>query len=387
MNWKVPLFDLSIGKEENEAVGKVIHSKWISMGEVTKEFEREFSNRHGAKHGIAVCNCTAALHLALKAIGIGKGDEVICPSLTFVATANPILYVGARPVFAEITSADDLTISPEDVKVKITDKTKAILVVHYGGWPCDMDRILDIARKHDLKVIEDAAHAPLAEYKGKKVGTFGDVGCFSFFSNKNMTTAEGGMVVTNDDVLSEKIRLMRSHGMTAISFDRVKGHASSYDVVELGYNYRIDDIRSSIGLIQLKKVASFNKTRKRLTELYRSNLRDIDDVIVPFRDFMEGGSERLSSYHIFPVLIKGSEKRRDNIREQLDTKGVQTSIHYQPVHLFRIYKERFGYKREDLPLTEWVASNEITLPLYPGMTEKDLTYITDILKECLIASK
>lgn len=387
MNWKVPLFDLSIGKEENEAVGKVIHSKWISMGEVTKEFEREFSNRHGAKHGIAVCNCTAALHLALKAIGIGKGDEVICPSLTFVATANPILYVGARPVFAEITSADDLTISPEDVKVKITDKTKAILVVHYGGWPCDMDRILDIARKHDLKVIEDAAHAPLAEYKGKKVGTFGDVGCFSFFSNKNMTTAEGGMVVTNDDVLSEKIRLMRSHGMTAISFDRVKGHASSYDVVELGYNYRIDDIRSSIGLIQLKKVASFNKTRKRLTELYLSNLRDIDDVIVPFRDFMEGGSERLSSYHIFPVLIKGSEKRRDNIREQLDTKGVQTSIHYQPVHLFRIYKERFGYKREDLPLTEWVASNEITLPLYPGMTEKDLTYVTDILKECLIASK
>ena len=387
MNWKVPFFDLSIGEEESEAVNKVIHSKWISMGEATKEFEREFSKRHGAKHGIAACNCTAALHLALRALGIGKGDEVICPSLTFIATANPILYVGARPVFAEITSADDLTISPEDVANKITDKTKAIVVVHYGGWPCDMDRILDISGKHDFKVIEDAAHAPLAEYKGKKVGAFGDVGCFSFFSNKNMTTSEGGMVVTNDDVLSEKIRLMRSHGMTAISFDRFKGHASSYDVVELGYNYRIDDIRSSIGLIQLKKVASFNRTRKRLTELYLSKLRDIDDVIVPFRDLMENGSERVSSFHIFPVLINGNEKKRDYIREQLTAKGVQTSIHYQPVHLFRIYRERFRYKRKDLPLTEWVADREITLPLYPAMTEGDVTYITDSLKECLIASK
>lgn len=387
MIWKVPFFDLSIGEEEGKALSKVIHSKWISMGEATKEFEGEFAKRHNAKHGIAVCNCTAALHLALDAVGIDKGDEVICPSLTFVATTNAILYVEARPVFAEITSADDLTLSPEDVERKITDKTKAIVVVHYGGCPCDMDSILDSARRHDLKVIEDAAHAPLAEYKGKKVGTFGDVGCFSFFSNKNMTTAEGGMVITNDDVLSEKIRLMRSHGMTAISFDRFEGQASSYDVVELGYNYRIDDMRASIGLVQFGKVASFNEKRRILTSLYIEKLKDVDEIIIPFRHFMEKGSERNSSYHIFPVLIKGDEKKRDTIREQLTSKGIQTSVHYKPVHLFKIYSERLGYKRGGLPFTEWVADHEITLPLYPAMAEKDIMYVTDSLKEAIIASK
>lgn len=383
MNWEVPFFDLSMGEEESEAVSKVITSKWISMGEVTNEFEGEFCNRLGAGHGIAVCNCTAALHLALRALGIGEGDEVICPSLTFVATANAILYVGARPVFAEVTLADDLTISTEDVENKITGRTKAIIVVHYGGWPCDMDRILGIARRHDLKVIEDAAHAPLAEYKGKKVGTLGDIACFSFFSNKNMTTSEGGMVITDDDVLSERIRLMRSHGMTAISFDRFKGHASSYDVVELGYNYRIDDIRSSIGLVQLRKLKAFNEKRRMLSSLYVERLGDIDEIMIPFRQFMANGG-RVSSFHIFPILIAADRSKRDTVREQLTAKGVQTSIHYRPVHLFEIYRDRFGYKRGDLPLTEWVAEHELTLPLYPGMSEEDVSYVSKSLKQSLV---
>ncbi|MFQ5901866.1 MAG: DegT/DnrJ/EryC1/StrS family aminotransferase [Thermodesulfobacteriota bacterium] len=383
MSWKVPLFDLSIGEEESQAVSKVIESKWISMGEVTKEFEREFSKRHDARHGIAICNCTAALHLALKALGIDRGDEVICPSLTFAATGNSILYVGARPVFSEITSADDLTISTEDVENRITGKTKAIVVVHYGGWPCEMDRILDIARKYDLRVIEDAAHSPFAEYDGKKVGTIGDVGCFSFFSNKNMTTSEGGMVITNDDVLSEKIRLMRSHGMTAISFDRFKGHASSYDVVELGYNYRIDDIRSSMGLVQFRKLKSFNEERRRLTNLYLERLLGLDEIIVPFRHLMEDNPSRLSSFHIFPVLVNTNKTERHAIREKLAEKGVQTSVHYQPIHLFKIYRERFGYKKGYLPLTEWVASHEITLPLFPGMTDEDVSYVSESLKQSI----
>ena len=387
MSWKVPLFDLSIGEEEVQAVSEVLRSRWISIGDVTRQFETEFAQKHGSKHAIAVCNCTAALHLALRAIGIKEGDEVICPSLTFVATANPILYVGASPVFAEVTSRGDLTISCKDIEEKITEKTRALVVVHYGGWPCDMERIMQIAKSHGLGVIEDAAHASFAEYGKTKVGNFGDVGCFSFFSNKNMTTAEGGMLTTNDDEIAERLCLMRSHGMTATSIDRFEGHAANYDVVDLGFNYRLDDIRSSIGLVQLKKIVSFNRTRKRLTELYLSKLRDIDGVIIPFRDLMENGSERLSSFHIFPVLITANELKRDTVREQLTAKGVQTSIHYQPVHLFRIYRERLGYKRGDLPLTEWVADHQLTLPLYPRMSKEDLTYVTDSLTECLASSK
>ena len=209
MSWKYPLSDIDIDKREIEAVKEVLCLKWLTMGEVTQKFEDEFQKFIGVKHAIAVTNCTAALHLALKGLGIGHGDEVIVPSLTFVATSNAILYVDAKPVFADITSLDNWNISPEDIEKKISSRTKAIIVMHYGGYPCDMDSINYIAEKHNLFVIEDAAHAPGAEYNGKKCGSLSDVGCFSFFSNKNMTTGEGGMITTDDDALANKIRLMR----------------------------------------------------------------------------------------------------------------------------------------------------------------------------------
>jgi dTDP-4-amino-4,6-dideoxygalactose transaminase len=380
--WKVPLFDLSIGEEEVQAVQNVLRSKWISMGSVTKEFEDEFTKRHGVRHAIAVTNCTAALHLALKALGIGEGDEVICPSLTFVATANSILYAGAKPVFAEVISREDLTVSPEDIERKITDKTKAIIVVHYGGYPCEMDKIVDIANKYNLKIIEDCAHSPLAEYKGKKVGAWGDIGCFSFFSNKNMTTAEGGIITTNDDDIAEKVILMRSHGMTALSFDKFKGHAVGYDVVELGYNYRIDDIRSSIGIVQLNKLESFNARRRELIKLYIESLLGIEEIIVPFRHLTDA-RDILSSFHIFPILVNTSKIKQGFVREELGKKGIQTSVHYQPVHLFKIYRERFGYRKGYLPLTEWTADHEITLPLYPSMGEREVLYVVESLKDIL----
>ncbi|HUT71561.1 MAG TPA: DegT/DnrJ/EryC1/StrS aminotransferase family protein [Desulfosporosinus sp.] len=256
-----------------------------------------------------------------------------------------------------------------------------------GDRVSGLDIFLVIADTVFFKILLDAAHAPLAQYRNKRVGTLGEVGCFSFFSNKNMTTAEGGMMTTNNDEIAERLRLMRSHGMTAISFDRFAGHASSYDVIDLGFNYRLDDIRSSIGLTQLKKVASFNKAREELTKLYRDKLRDVAELIVPFSDCMEAGSKRLSSFHIFPVLLNTKDLTRETVRERLAEKGVQTSVHYQPVHLFRIYRERFGYKPGDLPLTEWVANHEITLPLYPAMTEEDVTYVTDSLKECLMVAR
>ncbi|MCK4830652.1 DegT/DnrJ/EryC1/StrS family aminotransferase, partial [bacterium] len=220
MNWRVPLADIDLGQAEVNAAIKVLKSKWLTMGQITEGFERKFAKYLGVKYAFAVASGTAALHIAHQILGIAKGDEVICPSLTFVATANSILYTGATPVFADITSLDDLNVSPEDILDKISSNTKAITVVHYGGYPCNMDRIMQIAKKHKLYVIEDAAHASGAEYKGKKCGTIGDIGCFSFFSNKNMTTGEGGMVVTNNDRLAKKIRTIRSHGMTTLTWDR-----------------------------------------------------------------------------------------------------------------------------------------------------------------------
>lgn len=384
MPWKVPLFDLSIDEEEVQTVQNVLRSKWISMGSITVEFEDEFAKRHGVRHAIAVTNCTAALHLALKALGIKEGEEVICPSLTFVATANSILYVGAKPIFAEVISRDDLTVSPEDIEKRITHKTRAIIVVHYGGYPCEMDKIVDIANKYNLKVVEDCAHAPLAEYKGKKVGTWGNIGCFSFFSNKNMTTAEGGIISTNDDDIAERVRLMRSHGMTALSFDKFNGHAVGYDVVELGYNYRIDDIRSSIGLIQLNKLEYFNARRRELIKLYTEHLLNIEEIIVPFKQLIDA-RDILSSFHIFPILVGNSKIKRDFVREGLSKKGVQTSVHYQPVHLFKIYMERFGCRKGYLPLTEWTANREITLPLYPSMGEEEVLYVIESLKHIFVS--
>jgi dTDP-4-amino-4,6-dideoxygalactose transaminase len=379
MDWQVPLFDLDVGKEEIEAVCRVLESKWISMGQATQELERRFAQGHRASYGVAVSSCTAALHLAMRALNIGPGDEVICPSLTFVATANAALYVGASPVFAEISWPDHLNISAEDIESKITEKTRAIVVMHYGGFPCDMDSICEIAQRYGCAVVEDAAHAPLAEYKGHKVGTFGDAGCFSFFSNKNMTTAEGGMLLTNNPDVAERVRLLRSHGMTSLSYDRFKGHASSYDVVDLGYNYRLDDLRASMGLVQFERLPDMNEKRRTLWELYRQRLAEIEGIVVPFGVADQTPNGWLAQPYIFPLVLTGDQDR-DRVRQRLASDGIQTSVHYPPVHLFQTYQDRFGYKQGDLPVTEWVASNLITLPFYPSMTVTEVDLVVESVR-------
>jgi dTDP-4-amino-4,6-dideoxygalactose transaminase len=379
MSWKIPLFDIDFDEKEVQSVVEVLKSKWLTMGEVTIEFERKFADFIGVKYAIAVSNGTAALHLAHRAVGIGPDDEVICPSLTFVATANSILYTGGRPIFADITSTDNLNISPEDIESKITEKTKAITVVHYAGYPCDMDKILQIAQEFGLKVIEDSAHAVGAEYNGKKCGSLVDIGCFSFFSNKNMTSGEGGMVVTNSKELAEKIRLMRSHGMTTLTLDRHKGHAHSYDVVDLGFNYRIDEMRAALGLSQLAKLEMNNERRKSITELYRERLKDVPLLEVPFKDF---DFTHKSSYHILPILLNKSVNRKI-FMDKMKSEGLQTSIHYPPIHLFKYYKDKFGYKRNELPLTEEISDREVTLPLYPSMRIEQIDFICEKIKEIL----
>jgi dTDP-4-amino-4,6-dideoxygalactose transaminase len=378
MEWRIPLSDIDFGQEEVVAVQQVVQSRWLTMGAVTQEFEQEFAAYVHAKHAIAVTNATAALHLACLVAGLKPGDEAVAPSLTFVATANAVRYTGATPVFADIESEDWLNLSPEAVEASITPRTRAILVVHYGGYACDMRAILDVARTKGLMVIEDAAHAIGSELDGKKLGNWGDVGCYSFFSNKNMTTGEGGMLTTNDDRLADRLRLLRSHGMTSLSWDRYKGHAWSYDVVDLGYNYRIDEIRSALGRTQLAKLEGNNTRRRELTILYHELLQELTpEVTVPFK--MARG---ISACHLLPILLpKGSD--RLHFMEAMKAHGVQTSIHYPPVHQFQIYRSKAAKSQRALPVTEEIASRQVTLPLYPAMTEADVKVVVQAAQEAL----
>lgn len=378
MPWKVPLFDLNLEQGEFEAVRKVLESGWISLGPTTQELERRFARAHGASHAIAVSSGTAALHIALKALGIGPGDEVICPSLTFVATANAVLYVGATPVFADICSPQDLTISPEEIGLKVTPRTRAILVMHYGGYPCALEAISTLAQNLGIALVEDAAHAPLVEYRGRKVGTWGDIGCFSFFANKNLTTAEGGMLLTNNPELAERARLLRSHGMTALSFDRFAGHAAHYDVVDLGYNYRLDDLRAALGLVQLERLPEFNRRRWQLVHWYQEGLRGLEQVTIPFS---ERDAEGLGQPHIFPIVLNGPD--REAVRHHLSEQGIQTSVHYPPVHLFQLYRHRLGTREGLLPVTESVAAREVTLPLFPAMSAEQVAIVVEEIKRAL----
>ena len=374
MTWKIPLFNTDFDERELQAVASVIKSGWLTMGEKTREFEQRFAEFIGVRHAIAVSSCTAALHLALLALGFGPGDEVICPSLTFVATANAIRYTAATPVFADVSNFEDWNISLESIKKVKTPRTKAILVVHYAGYPCDMPSICEYAKKEGLKIIEDCAHAPGASIGNKKVGSWGDIGCFSFFSNKNISTGEGGMITTNNDKIAENIRLMRSHGMTTLTLDRHKGHAFSYDVIKLGYNYRITEITAALGLVQLDKLNDNNKKRKEIVKYYQSLLNKIDNISIPF-----GNHPEESAYHIMPILLP-KEVNRYKLMSFLKQHGIQTSIHYRPIHTFSIYK---SILHDDLPLTEEIGQRTITLPLYPNLSKEQVEFIVQTLIEGL----
>jgi dTDP-4-amino-4,6-dideoxygalactose transaminase len=347
MSYQIPLFKLNFDKQELEAVTETIKSKWISTGPKCNELEETFARMLDVKYAVAVSNCTDALHLACILCGIVEGDEVLCPSLTFAASVNCIRYVNAVPVFCEIEGLHSMNISPESIEKKITPKTKAIIVVHMAGFPADMDQIMNIAKKHNLKIIEDACHGPLSEYKGKKLGTIGDVGCFSFFSNKNISTGEGGILITNNKELADRCRLLRSHGMTTMSYERATGHATTYDIIELGFNFRMDDIRASIGIEQLKKLKPDLDKRTRVRSYYLEKLSQIDEVLVPFA----ANTEFVSNY-IMPVILKDSTaEKRNRLRDFLHSKGIQTSNHYPPVHKFSIYQKYDAC----LPLTEYVS--------------------------------
>jgi dTDP-4-amino-4,6-dideoxygalactose transaminase len=379
VEWRVPLSDIDFGSEEAQAVQQVVNSRWLTMGAVTQNFEQEFAAYTGARHAIAVTNATAALHLACVVAGLGPGDEVILPSLTFVATANAVRYTGAVPVFADVEGDASLNISPQAIEACLTSRTRAIIVVHYGGYACDMPAILAIAEKHGLFVIEDAAHAVGSQLNNRMLGTWGKIGCYSFFSNKNMTTGEGGMLVTNDDRLAERLRLLRSHGMTSLTWDRHKGHAWSYDVVDLGYNYRIDEIRSALGRVQLQKLAYNNQLRREKTAIYHQALQKLcPDVGVPFKE-----SPGISACHLLPILLPPGTAR-EAFMEMMKSKGIQTSIHYPPIHLFSAYREDNVSTSQKLEKTESLAVREVTLPLYPSLSNANIDWVVDAVRDALV---
>ncbi|AVM75587.1 DegT/DnrJ/EryC1/StrS family aminotransferase [Magnetospirillum gryphiswaldense] len=377
MMWKVPFADLRLGDEEKAAVLAVLESNWLTMGPKTAEFEAAFAAALACPDlgAVAVSNCTAGLHLALAALGIGPGDEVIVPSLTFVATANAARYVGAIPVFADIVSPDDWNIDPDDIARKITPRTRAIIPVHYAGYPCRMDRIMELAEKHGLKVVEDASHAPLSQWNAKMLGTIGHVGCFSFFGNKNMTTGEGGMVVSADADLVQTIRTMRSHGMTSNTYARFRGHAFGYDVVSLGWNYRMDEMRAAMGLVQLSKLASSNRRRGELVAYYRKRLGEtLPQVRVPFRE-VQGEL----AWHIFPVLLpEGTD--REAVMQGLKDQGIQTSIHYRPIHWMTDFGSGETVRLDKL---DRLALQILTLPLFPTLAEEQIDRVAATLEACL----
>lgn len=376
MEYTIPLFNLNFDQEEENGALEVIRSRWISSGPKCAELENTFSQMLESPFSLSVASCTAALHLAVLCAGIEPGDEVIVPSLTFVATVNAVRYAGAIPVFCDIVGSEAIVIDPIKIKGAITEKTKAIIVMHYAGFACDMSKIMDIAQEYGLKVIEDACHGPMSEYKGKKLGTIGDIGCFSFFSNKNISTGEGGILVTNNETIYNKAKLLRSHGMTTMSYERAKGHSTNYDVVELGYNYRLDDIRAAIGIAQLKKLETDIERRNEVRRLYISYLQEIDGIVIPFKDY----GDKSASY-IFPLILKnGNSHMRDKIRDYLAEKGIQTSIHYPPAHRFKIYRD---YIRDELPNTDYVADCEFTLPMYAALSKENIEYICEVLKRGL----
>ena len=376
--WDIQLFKLNFDDLEVKAVSDVVAGGWLSMGEKIISFEESFGAFLGdGAHCKAVANGTAALHMALLALEVGRGDEVIIPSLTFVADVNVVNLVGAKPILADAASLSDWNMSLESIEKQITERTKAVIVVHYAGYPCrDIVAISQLCRDRGIGLIEDVAHAPGATITGKVCGTFGDIGCFSFFSNKNLSIGEGGMVSTLDPELNMKLGYLRSHGMTTLTLDRHKGRAITYDVAQPGLNYRMDEMRAAIGLVQREKWPAAKASRGDLTDRYRSNLHG-SSVLVPFS---KQASNLQSVYHILPVLLpKGAD--RVAVIGALKENRIQSSIHYPPFWDFSSYKDQFS--PDDSPITADICNRQLTLPLFPTMTDGEVDQVTEALLEAL----
>jgi dTDP-4-amino-4,6-dideoxygalactose transaminase len=378
----LPIAKPDLSEDEIAEVVDTLRSGWLVYGPKTQRLEQEFAAMHGAKHAVAVSSCTAGMHLALLAAGIGPGDEVITSTLTFCSTVNVILHAGATPVLADVC-ADDLNIDPAEIARRITPRTKAIMPVHYAGQACRMDEILALARLHGIKVIEDAAHCAGASYRGQPVGAIGDAAVFSFYAIKNMTTGEGGMVTTDDDALADRIRLLRNNGMDASAWNRYSAAGSPfYSVLEPGFNYRMTDLEASVGLHQLRRLSGFNARRAELAARYTEAFAELPEVETPtLRPEVD------SNWHLYVVRVSGLDIPRDGVINELKQRGIGTAVHFLPVHLHPYYREHMGFKPGDYPVAEHEFERLISLPLFPLMQDRDVDRVVNALGDIVEAHR
>lgn len=381
---EVPFYRPDIGEAEMAAVVDTLRSGWLTIGPRTQEFEQRFANFVGAPHAVAVSSCTAALHLALDCIGIQPGDEVITSTLTFTATGATIVHAGGRPVLADV-SPDTLNLDPQDVERKITRRTRAIVPVHFAGHPAPMDELLALAREHNLVVVEDAAHALPATYRGKMVGTIGDLTAFSFYATKNLCTGEGGMLTTARGDWAEQLRMRRLHGMSRDAWRRYSAEGQwRYDVTYPGFKYNMTDIGAALGLVQLQRLPELHRRRVELVQLYGTLLSDLEEIELPVHL-----PEVAHAWHLYVVRLRSEMLRihRDEVMEQLKRAGVATQVHFIPLHLHSYYRAALGVQPETLPVATAMADRILSLPLYTRMDADDVAYVCDQLRRVIRACR
>ena len=371
---KFPAYEPWISKDDKKIINKTLSQSMLTLGPQLEKFESDFCKYSKAKYAIAVSNCTAALHLSLMALGIKENDEVIIPDLTFVADANAVLACNAKPVVADINK-ENFFMSISNVKKNITKKTKAIIPVHIYGQVCNIDEILDLAKDNNLKVVEDCAHAVGTFYKSKHVGTIGNTGCFSFYPTKNITTAEGGMVTTNSKDVAEKVRQLRSHGMTKSLKNRYSSeYPWVFDIIEPGYNYRLDEIRSALGITQLKRIKKINELRKKASLYYHKNLENISGIILP--DMV---NDKTHSYHLYTIRVtKPFKLSRNQLYKKLKDNGIRTTVYWMPIHEYAAYR-KFA-KKSSIVNTAKMYDEILALPLFPNISKKHQDAVIKVIK-------
>lgn len=369
-----------ISEDEVDEIVDTVRSGWLSMGPKTIKFEELFAEYINCRKGVAVSSWTAAGHLTLEAYGLKPGDEVIVPTMTFPATAEIVCYFGAKPVIVDV-DPDTLNISLEAIEKAITPRTKVIIPVHYGGQPCDMDEIQDIANKHNLKVIEDAAHSLPATYKGKKIGNISEVTCFSFYATKTLSTGEGGMICTNNEDIAERVKVMRLHGINRDAWKRYTDSGSwYYEVVAPGYKYNFTDLQASLGLPQLKKVDKMWESRKRIAKKYTESFKD--NELIKLHGLKP---DRESSWHLFPIRLELEKLNINRARfiDELRKNKVGAGVHFMPVHQHLYYKDTFNLNDEDFPVASNTFPRLVSLPIYPGMTDHNVDYVIEVVNSLL----
>jgi dTDP-4-amino-4,6-dideoxygalactose transaminase len=377
----LPYYAPSIGEEEIQEVVDSMRSGWITTGPKVKRFEEDFARYIGVRHSIAVNSCTAALHTVLAALDVGPGDEVIVPAVTFCATANVVVHLGATPVLVDVDDRFQMTAAA--IERAVTPRTRAAIPVHYAGQACDLDDILEVAGKHGIAVVEDAAHASGAEYHGRKIGNHGRAVCFSFYATKNMTTGEGGMITTNDDRLAQRLRLLSLHGMSRDAWKRYTEAGSwHYEVLEAGYKYNMTDIQAAMGIHQLRRLDGFILRRQEIAAMYDQAFCGVSELLLPPR--LPG---RNHTFHLYPIRLRSGDTRlrRSDFIERLHALRIGTSVHFIPLYRHPFYRDRYGLCPNQFPIAEEIYRGLVSLPLYPGMTDEDVGDVVAAVRDVVTA--